>query len=447
MKTHLARSLRWPRQEAVLRLVVVVLSGLVLSGSAALRAGPEEPPPAIQPSRPQWQFEAEQQRSKLLARMGADRWQATGVRGQGVKIAVLDTGFRGYHSHLGKALPASVLAHSFRTDGNLEAKDNQHGILCAEVIHAIAPDAELIFADWDIEHPETFLAAVRWARQQGARIVSCSIVMPNWSDGEGQGEVHQKLAQLLGSGAVPGDMLCFASAGNTTERHWTGAFHDGGDGFHEWKPGQKDNRVSPWGKERCSVELYWKPGADYDLFVHDADTGRPVGVAHTDHNHGDRSSAVVYFQPEPGHNYRARVRLVHGQPAVFHLCTMESTLEYTVNKGSVCFPADGPSVIAMGAEDGDGHKVWYSACGPNSPRPKPDFVATIPFPSLWRERTFGGTSAAAPQGSAQAALWLSRHPNWTANQVRAAMKASAVDLGPPGHDLETGYGLIHLPHE
>ena len=78
---------------------------------------------------------------------------------------------------------------------------------------------------------------------------------------------------------------------------------------------------------------------------------------------------------------------------------------------------DGPTVIAMGAEDGDGHKVWYSACGPNSNHPKPDFVATIPFPSLWRERPFAGTSAAAPQGSAQAALWWSRHPNWTANQI------------------------------
>jgi serine protease len=126
---------------------------------------------------------------------------------------------------------------------------------------------------------------------------------------------------------------------------------------------------------------------------------------------------------------------------------MESTLEYTASRSSVTFPADNPVVIAMGAEDGTGHKVWYSACGPNSSRPKPDFVATIPFPSLWRERPFAGTSACAPQGAAQAALWWSRHPNWTADQVRAALKGAAKDLGPPGHDLETGYGLIHLPRE
>ena len=128
----------------------------------------------------------------------------------------------------------------------------------------------LLFANWDTEHPDQFLAAARWARQQGARIISCSVVMPSCSDGEGKGEMHDKFAQLLGSGTIPEDMLCFASAGNTTVRHWCGTFHDAGNGYHEWQPGTIDNAVSPWGSERCSVELYWQPAADYDLSVRDA---------------------------------------------------------------------------------------------------------------------------------------------------------------------------------
>jgi subtilisin family serine protease len=64
---------------------------------------------------------------------------------------------------------------------------------------------------------------------------------------------------------------------------------------------------------------------------------------------------------------------------------------------------------------------------------------------LWRERPFTGTSAAAPLAAALAALWWSRHRDWTADQVRKAMRSAARDLGPPGHDWETGYGLIHLP--
>src|SRR5439155_11189221 len=142
---------------------------------------------------PAWKTAAEQQRKKLLSQLGADRWHAAGFRGQGVKIAVLDTGFHGYPDHLGKALPTHVAAHSFRRDGNLEAKDSQHGILCGEVIHAPAPAAELVFANWEAEEPQTFLDAVRWARQQGAQLISCSCIMPSWSDGEGGGPAHAAL--------------------------------------------------------------------------------------------------------------------------------------------------------------------------------------------------------------------------------------------------------------
>src|SRR5258708_24576021 len=45
------------------------------------------------------------QRLKHLARLGVDRWHAARQRGRGIKIAVLDSGFRGYRQFLGTALP------------------------------------------------------------------------------------------------------------------------------------------------------------------------------------------------------------------------------------------------------------------------------------------------------------------------------------------------------
>jgi hypothetical protein len=427
------------------RLAVGVLGlSVLLSAPAAEPAAPASTnvPSTLAP----WQAERLPLREKLLADVGADRWHAAGARGQGVKVLVLDTGFKSWHDQLGKALPPHVAAQSFRADHNLETRD-QHGILCGEVVHTVAPDAELLFADWDIERPESFLEAVRWGRRQGARIVTCSIVTPHWSDGEGRGEVHAALTGILGAGGKGHDMLCFASAGNTTERHWGGVFHDGGDGYHEWKPGVKDNGVSPWGSEQVSVGLYWQPGADYDLIVNDLTTGKEIGTAHTEHNKGDRSSAIVYFKPESGHDYRARVRLVHGSGGAFHLTVMEASLEHRVSRSSVCFPADGPEVVAVGAADGSGHRVWYSACGPNSRQLKPDLMANIPFPTLMRERMFAGTSAAAPQAAGLAALLLSRHPDWSADQVRTALRSAARDLEAPGPDQETGYGLIRLPRD
>src|SRR5262249_40822677 len=153
------------------------------------------------------------------------------------------------------ALPAHVTVRSFRKDGNMEARDSQHGVLCGEVIHALAPEAELLLANWENDRPEQFLEAVRWARAQGARIISCSVIMPSWSDGEGAGEVHQKLTQLLGPGEKPDDLLMFASAGNPAQRHWGGLFRDAGAGLHDWGQGQKENVLTPWGGERVSVEL------------------------------------------------------------------------------------------------------------------------------------------------------------------------------------------------
>src|SRR5437868_5960484 len=87
------------------------------------------------------------ERAQLLARLGADRWHAAGDRGRGVKVLVVDSGFRGWRSHVAAALPATVLAQSLRADASLESRDSSHGVRCGEVIHALAPDAELLFAN------------------------------------------------------------------------------------------------------------------------------------------------------------------------------------------------------------------------------------------------------------------------------------------------------------
>src|SRR5262245_21743345 len=45
------------------------------------------------------------QRREHLAQLGVDRWHQAGFLGQGVTIAVLDSGFRGWRDYLGKGLP------------------------------------------------------------------------------------------------------------------------------------------------------------------------------------------------------------------------------------------------------------------------------------------------------------------------------------------------------
>jgi hypothetical protein len=385
-------------------------------------------------------------RAAILEHLGVPCWHAAGYRGRGLRVAILDSGFCGYRAHLGKALPGRVQARSFRLDGNLEARDSQHGILCGEVVHALAPEAELLFANWEPDLPDRFLEAVRWARGQGARVISCSVIMPTWSDGEGQGAVHDELSRILGRGTSTGDVLFLASAGNTAQRHWGGPFRDGGDGWHEWAPGRTANAISPWRGERVSVELCWHGAGGYEMVVRDTTAGREVGrsdaaPASPAGNH----CAVVAFLADAEHRYTLRVRRVGPTAGTFHVVVLGGGLRYAVRRGSIPFPGDGPEVVAVGAVGADGRRLAYSSCGPNSPCPKPDLVAPVPFPSLWRSRPFAGTSAAAPQAAALAVLLWSRHPDWTPLQVRTALCSAARHAGTTPHNYDTGYGQIHLP--
>jgi subtilisin family serine protease len=385
------------------------------------------------------------ERSAHLSLLGAPEWNSAGFRGKGVKVLVLDTGFRGYRDQLGKSLPAKVTVRSARKDGNLEFKDSQHGILVAEVVHAIAPDAELLLANWNTDDPETFLDAVKWAREQGVRVITCSVVMPSWSDGEGNGPIHKRLRELLGDGTKPDDPLFFSCAGNTARRHWSGIFAAGKDGFHQWAEKVTLNSVSPWYDDRVALDLCWSdPDARYRLEVIDPNTGKPAeGVTYREQTAPPAS--VARFVPKSGKSYAVRVRQEKGKPGKFHLNSLAAYLSEVRLSGSIPFPGDGPEVVTVGAVDLELKRASFSACGPNSPRPKPDVVAPIPFGTYIRTQPFSGTSCATPQAAATAALCLSRDPEWTASRLRSYLTSWARDLGPTGHDCETGYGLVRLP--
>jgi len=381
-------------------------------------------------------------RQRHLKRLGVEGWHKLGLRGKGVKVAVLDSGFCGYRSHLGKALPAEVTTKSFRPDGNLEARDSQHGILCAEVIHAIAPDAELIFANWEANNPQQFLEAVKWVREQGATIISCSLIMPSWSDAEGNGDIHGQLAQLLGNGTRKEDALCFVCAGNTAERHWSGKIDADSQGFHQWQSGVTHNGITPWGSERVSVELCGVQGAECEVVVQDTTTAETVGRAVANDQH---SCTAVRYYPKSGHSYSFNVRRIRGDKGTFHVFVLGAAVTHSSAEGSICFPGDGAEVLTIGAVDHEGRRAGYSSCGPNSKQLKPDFVAPVPFVSGWRTRPFAGTSAATPQAAGLAALLWCKNPEWKAEQIRGKMKEAAQDVGPRGHDWETGHGIVRLP--
>ncbi len=390
-------------------------------------------------------------RGRVLADLGASSWHQKGWRGQGVKVAILDSGFRGYRSALGKYLPARVTAKSFRQDGDLEARDSQHGVLCAEVIHTLAPDAEILLADWEPDVPESFVRALRWAKSEGAHVASCSVVMPSWSDGAGGGPTHAAIREIVGTGSRVGDMILTAAAGNLAQRHWTGPVTPGRDGLHQWSPGKHLNAILPRGDERVAVELYGTVASACRLQVFETDTGRVVQESDLRReivNGRPWGQTAVRFEPDARRKYAVAVRLLDGSASKddnLHVVVLGGFLEKSTQAGSIPFPGDGDYAITLGCVDEQRQRLAYSSCGPNSARPKPDFVAQVPFPSRLRAQPFTGTSAAAPQAAGLAAIVLSSDPSLTPDRVRELLRGAAVDLLQPGHDGETGYGLLRLP--
>jgi len=110
-------------------------------------------------------------------------------------------------------------------------------------------------------------------------------------------------------------------------------------------------------------------------------------------------------------------------------------------------PADGDSVIAVGAVTSSGSITSFSSPGPSyDGRIKPD-VSALGSGNYCADpdddygyRSASGTSFSCPLTSGVAALILSRAPNLTPMQVREALRETASQADNPDNDF--GYGII-----
>ncbi len=116
--------------------------------------------------------------------------------------------------------------------------------------------------------------------------------------------------------------------------------------------------------------------------------------------------------------------------------------------GIISAPADGDSVLAVGAVNADSALAIFSSRGPTADgRTKPDvaaigvsvLVATAGKPGVYS--VVNGTSFSCPLVAGAAALVLSAHPEASAFQIMTALKETASRSGNPDNFL--GYGVIN----
>ncbi len=166
--------------------------------------------------------------SEGLALTNADDWQALGVTGAGVKVAVLDLGFAGYTSLLGSELPAQVTTYSARQDGDITGGGIEHGTGVAEIVYDMAPGAQLYFTNFDTEVELAY--ASQWLTSQGVHVINASWGYFTSGPGDGTGIVDDVVTQSTAAGA-----MWSVAAGNHAFRHWSGQFRDADNNtWHEF---------------------------------------------------------------------------------------------------------------------------------------------------------------------------------------------------------------------
>ncbi|MFF9497864.1 S8 family serine peptidase [Streptomyces flaveolus] len=120
---------------------------------------------------------------------------------------------------------------------------------------------------------------------------------------------------------------------------------------------------------------------------------------------------------------------------------------------TVSSPGCAPSVLTVGAVDRDDSTAWFSSRGPaiGAHTLKPEITApgvdisaaAAGGRGVYAYQSMSGTSMAAPHVAGAAALVKERHPDWTAQQVKAALVSSAKsDI--PGDVRETGGGRLDV---
>ena len=161
------------------------------------------------------------------------------VRGQGVKVAIIDGGFKGADELLGD-MPARWLYRDYTGEG-IYAGESVHGTACAEIIHDVAPEAELTLLKTgdlvDLENAKDLCI------REGIDIINHSIGWFGTGIGDGRGEACDIVNDAADNG-----ILWVNSAGNDAQSHYYGFWFDSDD--DGWQNFSGDDEVLAFEAEK-----------------------------------------------------------------------------------------------------------------------------------------------------------------------------------------------------
>jgi len=443
--------------------------------------------------------------------MLADVARATyGMSGAGITVGVISDSFNALGGMSGD-ISAGDLPSGTKILGDYTGSDaSDEGRAMAQVVHDVAPGAQILFQT-AYSTQAAFASAIVNLANNGAKVIVDDVIYfaePVYQDGIIAQAVDQVTASkgvayfssagnnghngfessFVSSGVsatVLGRGETFAqlstTAGKTQFISVTMPSNTGAVFVLNWS--QPSSSVSPGKGATSDLDLFIYNAAGTQLSTIDHFTGvdeQPYAIAN---NIGGNPQEIVFFYNDESTAQTVNLAVgLHGgaAPAAFKLMVLDNGAGVTLgssalnaNDGTVYGHAAAGNAIAVGAayyastpvygvnppaiegySSSGPTKVYYDAAGNLLASPQtretPAFTApdggatTVPGFSDFR-----GTSEAAPQAAAVAALMLQARPGLSSDDIRHLLQDSAVDMDNPktagfdkGYDAGTGAGLI-----
>jgi subtilisin family serine protease len=423
---------------------------------------------------------------------GAEDLHNAGFTGSGVKVAIIDIGFKGLtEARANRDIPDSVITYDFSGNG-LETQ-YLHGTACAEIVHDMAPDAELHLLK--ISDEVDFYDVIEYCINNDIDIISYSLGTFGSGPGDGTGPVDEACDELKENGilfiAAAGNSANSTVGGLTYGAHWEGPFidsdsdnrHDFSGPLYYFNPigayPEQDDDGNPETNE-VTIVMRWNddwPGADtdYDMYLWDESFEKLFSWSNYTQNGSEQSypleeivkdipddevlqQYVLVIQKKEGEPAGKEIEIYLGGTSMF-IPISPYDITIATSSSSINEPADAQSVLAVGAINYEnwtaGPQEDFSSQGPtnawagSSARIKPDIcgpdgVSGYAYGTSPSYGPFYGTSAATPHVAGAAALILSMDPELSPDELQDIIESEATDMGTAGKDNIYGWGRLSL---